>query len=164
MGAETMRHKARRLLIDLNRLIEEEDARYNRKELKLSVSPSPFWKGEQRARPPGGSSPPKLPVTSRTPPPGNRSIPPRPGCQPPAERLPETYLPERLEQFAQRLRERALISDELVRKAAASEDWLRERLEREFMKDSLARRQAAFLQRTHDRTVHPTQAYPFRPN
>jgi aspartate/methionine/tyrosine aminotransferase len=38
-GAETMQHKARRLLIDLNRLIEEEDARYNRKEIKFSNSP-----------------------------------------------------------------------------------------------------------------------------
>jgi hypothetical protein len=71
----------------------------------------------------------------------------------------ENYLPERLDIFRQRLHERALISDELMRKAAADGEWLSARLEGELMKDSLVRRQAAFQRRTYDRTVHPTQRY-----
>ena len=38
-------------------------------------------------------------------------------------------------------------------------DWLDKRLDREFMKDSLPRRQEAFRLRSYDRTVHPTQMY-----
>ena len=38
-------------------------------------------------------------------------------------------------------------------------DWLTVRLEHEFMKDSLQRRQEMFRQRSYDRTVHPTQRY-----
>ncbi len=38
-------------------------------------------------------------------------------------------------------------------------DWLAERLDREFMKDSLQRRQELFRLRSYDRTVHPTQMY-----
>lgn len=159
-GAETMRHKARRLLIDLNRLIEEEDARYNRKELKFRVSPRPSAEA-LLARESAWQALAAQITRHFENPAAWKPLDSLPGLD--ASRLRkeflENYLPERLERFAQRLRERALISDELIRKAAASEDWLRERLEREFMKDSLARRQAAFLQRTHDRTVHPTQAY-----
>lgn len=175
-GAETMRHKARRLLIDLNRLIEEEDARYNRKELKFStphISPLPRGEGAGvRASPRFSQEATAIreaawqslaaQITRHFENPAAwKPLASLPGLD--AARLRrdflETYLPERLEQFAQRLRERALLSDERLRKAAASEDWLRQRLEREFMKDSLSRRQMAFLQRTHDRTVHPTQAY-----
>ncbi len=38
-------------------------------------------------------------------------------------------------------------------------NWLDERLDREFMKDSLPRRQELFRLRSYDRTVHPTQMY-----
>jgi hypothetical protein len=38
-------------------------------------------------------------------------------------------------------------------------DWLGRRLEGEFMKDSLQRRQELFRLRSYDRTVHPTQRY-----
>ncbi|MDW8279108.1 MAG: pyridoxal phosphate-dependent aminotransferase [Anaerolineales bacterium] len=159
-GAEIMRHKARRLLIDLNRLIEEEDARYNRKALKFSrvPSPSPEGAGERSAAWRILAAQITRQFEQRT---AWKPLDSLPGID--SERLRmeflNSYLPERLERFGQRLKERALISDELVRKAAADGDWLTERLEREFMKDSLARRQAAFRQRTHDRTVHPTQTF-----
>ena len=69
-------------------------------------------------------------------------------------------MPERLEVFRTRLIDRALISDELMRQALNDEgEWLRERLEREFMKDTFQRRQELFGFRSYDRTVHPTQMY-----
>lgn len=176
-GAKTMQHKARRLLIDLNRLIEEEDARYNRKELKFSLTPlpSPGGMGGTSALPPHFSPLPSgegpgvrdwLTLTAQI-----SGYFENHAAWKPLESLPDVdttrlrteflknYLPERLDLFRQRLRDRALISDELMRKAAANGDWLAARLEREFMKDSLARRQQAFRLRTYDRTVHPTQKY-----
>ena len=158
-GAETIQRKARRLLIDLNRLIEEEDARYNRKQLTF-----------RRVAPENDALAPRLSTWDslaaqvsqqfesgaawRT----LDALPVVDGARLRTEFL-HNYLPERLNTFRQRLRERALISDELMRKAAADGEWLAARLEREFMKDSLARRQAAFCQRAYDRTVHPTQKY-----
>ncbi|GAB4491121.1 MAG: hypothetical protein Fur0016_22530 [Anaerolineales bacterium] len=176
-GAGTIQHKARRLLIDLNRLIEEEDARYNRKELKFTLTPNPSPAGR------AGTAAPTLPFSPfpAGEEPGikawdslaaqiSRHFENREAWKPlnslpdidPAHLRKEflkTYLPERLDLFRQRLRERALISDELMRKAAADGNWLAARLEREFMKDALARRQNAFRLRTYDRTVHPTQKY-----
>ena len=70
------------------------------------------------------------------------------------------YLPERLDIFRTRLADRAMISDEMMRRAVTEPGtWLTDRLEGEFMKDSLARRQRLFHLRSYDRTVHPTQKY-----
>ena len=73
------------------------------------------------------------------------------------------YVPERLDVFRTRLLGRALISDELMRQAVNDGGaCLAERLDREFMKDSLQRRQELFRLRSYDRTVHPTQMYSLR--
>ncbi len=70
------------------------------------------------------------------------------------------YVPQRLEAFRTRLLDRALISDELMAQALSDNgDWLAARLNREFMKDSMERRQKLFTIRSYDRTVHPTQMY-----
>ena len=72
----------------------------------------------------------------------------------------QRYVPDRLAIFRTRLLDRALISDELMAQALSDNgDWLAARLDREFMKDSLARRQELFTRRSYDRTVHPTQMY-----
>ncbi len=158
-GAETMRHKARRLLIDLNRLIEEEDARYNRKEIRFVASPLPAGEGlAAMAHWDSLAAQITRQCESRVAWNLLESLPDVDKTRLRTEFL-KSYLPRRLDLFRQRLQERALIGNELMRKAAADGRWLAERLEREFMKDSLARRQVAFRQRTHDRTVHPTQAY-----
>jgi aspartate/methionine/tyrosine aminotransferase len=157
--AATMQIKARRLLIDLNRMIAEEDARYNRKQLTFQF-------------PSGDSSPVAgrlqqwevLSRQIRQQFENSRSfqelttLPVVDGRRLRGDFVTQ-YLPERLEVFRTRLEERALISDESLRRAAAGGDWLAERLEREFMKDSLSRRQELFRLRTYDRTVHPTQKY-----
>ncbi len=158
-AAETMQHKARRLLIDLNRLIEEEDARYNRKKLSFrpiltdnnALAPRlQAWDAlaAQITRRLEQSS--ALQTLTTLPAVNSEHL---------QDEFIHSYLPKRLALFRQRLQERALLSDELLRKAATDGRWLAERLESEFMKDSLARRQEAFRLRTYDRTVHPTQKY-----
>ncbi len=178
-GAEAIRHKTRRLLIDLNRLIEEEDARYNRKELRFTHAPACSARGTEGRSRIGAVTSALAPgegvkvresawdslaaqIRRRFDEPAVlRPLHTLPGVD--AARLREEflhhYLPERLNAFRQRLADRAFLSDELMRKAAAEGEWLGARLEREFMKDSLARRQVAFQQRSYDRTVHPTQTY-----
>ena len=158
--AATMQVKARRLLIDLNRMIAEEDARYNRKQLTIRLPSGEsgavtarlqqwdevtrrifhqFENGHTFQQLTG------LPVVD-----GKRL----------RSDFLKHYLPERLVAFRTRLEERAFISDEMMRRAASgSGDWLAERLQREFMKDSLSHRQELFRLRNYDRTVHPTQKY-----
>jgi aspartate/methionine/tyrosine aminotransferase len=157
--AEVMQVKARRLLIDLNRLIAEEDARYNRKRLAFQAPIRENGAVDARLlswdiltrdifhRFESGSA---FEALSRLPVVDGRRL---------RRDFVKEYLPARLDIFRARLAERAFISDELMRKAAADADWLAERLGREFMKDSLARRQDSFHLRNYDRTVHPTQKY-----
>ncbi len=171
--AEIMQVKARRLLIDLNRLIAEEDARYNRKRLEFSLTPHPSPVGRGAGGSPfqgGEGIPARLQqwdslirqIVHQFE--NSRSLqqlttlPVVDGKRLRSDFIKE-YLPERLDLFRTRLEERAFISDELMRKAVGSADWLAERLERELMKDSLARRQELFRLRNYDRTVHPTQRY-----
>lgn len=160
--ADVMLRKTRRLLIHLNRLIAAENARYNRKQLSIHIpergrnrSPELMRAWDSFAREvlqywDNGRSRRRLttflPVAD--------------------SQLPEIihlYLAERLNVFHDRLLDRALINDELRRKAIGDNgQWLAQRLEREFMKDSLKRRQEKFKLRKYDRTVHPTQMYSIR--
>ncbi len=157
-GAEALLAKTRRLLIDLNRLIADDQARYNLKRPTFRTETSSprrtdlelAWRALQ---------------TELT------SLAERFTSQNPWPDLSldlrllhneflHRYLPERLAAFRLRLLERALLDDERLRRARSDGgQWLTARLEREFMKDSLERRRAAFRARTHDRTVHPTQMY-----
>jgi aspartate/methionine/tyrosine aminotransferase len=155
--------KTRRLLIDLNRIIAEENARYNRKQLtryravndyKLSSDRLSRWKSitEQLFRVLNDNrdfikqmSLPNLDLKKLR------------------EDFIKSYLPERLEVFSTRLQDRSLISDEMVWRSMQDDgNWLSDRLEHEFMKDSLQRRQELFRLRSYDRTVHPTQRYSLR--
>lgn len=159
-GAEILLAKTRRLLIDLNRLIAEEEARYNRRPLKFNVLPdrgsrvvelTHAWDeiAAKILRLDANS-----PALQRT-----KDLAPLDPGELQREFVQE-YVPQRLEAFRTRLLDRALISDELMTQALSDNgDWLAARLEREFMKDSLERRQKLFTIRSYDRTVHPTQMY-----
>ncbi len=152
--------KTRRLLIDLNRIIAEENARYNRKQLtqsralieyNLSSDRLSRWKKitEQLFRMLNDNR--DLTFQTSLPHLDNKKL---------REEFIKSYLPERLDVFQTRLQDRALISDEMVHRAMRDDGkWLSDRLEDEFMKDSLQRRQELFRLRSYDRTVHPTQRY-----
>ena len=159
-GAEVLLAKTRHLLIDLNRLMGEEEAHYNRKPLPFrvlagrssrSIELRRVWElVTQQILQSGGASGSRHPYMP---------LPPLDSRQMHQEFL-QRYAPERLEIFQTRLLDRAFISDELMQKALNDNgDWLDSRLDREFMKDSLPRRQQAFRLRSYDRTVHPTQMY-----
>jgi aspartate/methionine/tyrosine aminotransferase len=158
--AEVLLAKTRRLLIDLNRLIGEEDARYNRRQLnpgtinsrtnrsaELTSAWNAIEKGIRQAGKAIALKKQSLPFDAA----GKNKF---------QESFVNEYLTGRLEVFHTRLFDRALISDELVERGMNEKsDWLERRLAREFMKDSLPRRQELFRLRCYDRTVHPTQMY-----
>ncbi len=158
--AEILLVKTRRLLIDLNRLIAEEDAHYNRKSLSFRAIVSKGNRSIELSRAWDVTAKQILQYSedSRS----FRRMLPSPPLK--SEKLHneflQRYVPERLDVYRTRLLDRALISDELIHQALKDNgDWLGERLDREFMKDSLQRRQAQFKLRSYDRTVHPTQMY-----
>jgi aspartate/methionine/tyrosine aminotransferase len=159
-NADVLLGKTRRLLIDLNRLIAEEDARYNRKQVSYNVPERSRGRSAEllRAWEAFGE---RLIQNCET----NRecrrlsAMQPLEGQQLLREFI-QSHIPERLDVFRNRLLDRVAIHDELMWRALNDNGgWLTERLEREFMKDSLQRRKAQFRLRLYDRTVHPTQAY-----
>lgn len=159
-NAETLLTKTRRLLIDLNRLIAEEDARYNRRQLSVHM---PAGAGDRSAALVQAFDSVAGRVRQACSDNGQwqrlMAAPLLDYAQAHHDFL-DRYVPERLDIFRSRLRDRAMVSDELMRQALGdSGRWLTERLQREFMKDSLPRRQELFRLRSYDRTVHPTQMY-----
>lgn len=160
-NAEALLPKTRRLLIDLNRLIAEEEARYNRKQMPLhklsvnkryrSASLSHQWNLISEQIKHCYQKKDSLRHWIELPDIDQKSL---------QKDFLQRYLPERLDIFRNRLIERAMISDDLIQKASCDGgDWLAEILSREFMKDSLQQRQEKFRLRPYDRTVHPTQMY-----
>ena len=159
-NAEILLSKTRRLLITLNRLIAEEEAHYNRKQLPLRNHGSKSHLSNELLQ--SWDAIVKKILNYFRDNSFNRDsilLPPFDGQVMRREFL-QNYVPERLEIFRTRVLDRALINDELMRKASNDgSDWLTKRLDREFMKDSLQRRQQQFQFRSYDRTVHPTQMY-----
>ncbi len=159
-NAEVLLAKTRRLLIDLNRLIANEDARYNRKQLSFRTAESPSLRSSELAHAIDTISARILHECA------NHRAYRRLVSMPLLDErqvwreFEREYAPARLDIFRTRLFDRALISDELMRQALGDGGKrLAERLQREFMKDSLSRRQELFRLRSYDRTVHPTQMY-----
>lgn len=158
--AEVLLTKTRRLLIDLNHMIAEEDARYNRKQLSFHIPADGSSRSAERlARWENTASQVRRYYENERVLAQLKTLPQLDGDALREEFL-TTYLPERLEVFRTRYLDRASISAELMQRAQRDGgDWLGAQLEREFMKDSLPRRQELFRLRTYDRTVHPTQRY-----
>ena len=159
-GAEVLLAKTRRLLIDLNRLIAEEEARYNRR--------IPHVRIPQRLNDRAAELNQRIDAIAENILEGVGEVAiwqklimaPQLDFARLKREFARQYIPERLAVFRTRLLDRALISDELMRKAQSDNGrWLSDRLEHEFMKDALSRRQDQFQRRSYDRTVHPTQVY-----
>jgi aspartate/methionine/tyrosine aminotransferase len=152
--------KTRRVLIDLNRLIAEEASNYNCKEytikpsLIVKSSSSDFeakWSSiEKTILDDSGKKGLNIPgvISSKSLKKDYEKI------------LLEEFIPERLESFKCRLKDKYLVTNDLVEFiSAGKENSLMALLENEFRKDSLIRREEAFRHRLYDRTVHPTQMY-----
>jgi len=156
-GAEVLLKKTRRVLIDLNRLIAEESARYNRKQL-ASVVPQYLGSDDERQNLKRWT---RVEHAIRE---KSQQVKLRIGLgSDSAQHLEEFrtgYLPQRLEVFRQRYHDRLVIAEELLQQTRTDGGKaLAYRLERELYKDSLIRRSEAFHKRMYDRTVHPTQRY-----
>jgi hypothetical protein len=154
-GAEELKSKTRRVLIDLNRLIAQEASRYNRE--RYPSGPFPPFLPRTRALTAGWQDVEQqiigecslLRETGRT----------RAGGKVDPEEFQSAYLPERLAAFRLRCADRAAIVEGLLSNGVAGRSGLIEQLGRECTKDSLERRSLAFQNRLYDRTVHPTQMY-----
>ena len=162
-GADALFHKTRTVLIHLNRLIKDEAAKYNRKQLPLHRTPAESSKTRELTQLWNHSAKGIVEWCSRS----NvlheiSNIVQLDSTKLHREFL-ENYIPERLDHFRVRLLDRSKLHEELV--AQTLNDGgksLSERLDHELMKDSLQRRIQSFKLRTHDRTVHPTQMYSLR--
>jgi aspartate/methionine/tyrosine aminotransferase len=159
-GADVLLGKTRRLLIDLNHLIVQEDARYNRRALTRHRPETDQARATELNAAMERVSRQIIAVSAHGK--ANRRLLALPPLDEEAvwRDFERRYAPERLAVFRRRLLDRALLTDELMREALGNGGKrLGERLQREFMKDTLERRYDLFRRRTHDRTVHPTQMY-----
>jgi aspartate/methionine/tyrosine aminotransferase len=155
--ANVLQKKTRRVLIDLNHIIAEESAQYQRSSYvpkrritRAEVVP-PGWESLEVAL--------RIAVEAHA-----REI--RTPLQDDLrdERiyrlLMEDFLPSRLSVYRQRYLDRFSLAEEYCTIARHDNGkTLGRTLEREFFKDDLGRRQRAFRERLYDRTVHPTQMY-----
>jgi aspartate/methionine/tyrosine aminotransferase len=161
-GADRLLAKTRRVLIDLNRMMAEEESRYSRRSFTPRAHPSHrVFDGKpvladaerlldavrQEAEVLVGkgsilsAAPPSIPDSDR-----NRFI--------------RDYVPERLSMLLQRAQDRIALAEASVGAIFADDGKTLEReLHNELDKDSLVQRRKHFRERLCDRTVHPTQMY-----
>lgn len=151
--------KTRRVLIDLNRIIAEEEARYNRRApaivapvrsalLNLSELLLRWRDFSNRV-----STACRQQVSE-----GLRRLYSSPGAKTPDGSL-DDFLEDRLAVFHTRCRDRLELSAARLAMLQGSGTALEGLLDVEFSPDRLHRRQRLFRQRLYDRTVHPTQMY-----
>lgn len=159
-GAAALLSKTRRVLIDLNRMIAEEEARYNRRRLPIPPPPRPRridagellrqWDGFTRRV--AETYRERLGVELR-----------RLGAEWPRPEhglTPADFFEDRRRVFRRRFQDEIELTEERLAWAETQEGRrLVEWLEQELQPDSLVRRQAQFRERLYDRTVHPTQMY-----
>ena len=158
-GAGRLVTKTRRVLIDLNRVIAEEESHYNRKHLELRAARSTTRldrAGRLRAWAEFGRRVSALCVELV-----GRELANRPNWHAEAPSLAE-FLGDRFRVFQTRFEDRLDVAGESLA-LAEERGKLEELLERELYKDDLAGRQCLFQQRLFDRTVHPTQMYSIAP-
>ncbi len=157
--------KTRRVLIDLNRMISEESANYNRRifgippTLRKSDGPGRMA-GWERWQPVEEEIARRCEALVRE---GASAMPAELRQRQYLDLFIKEFVPERLSLFRQRFKDRSMLAGELMQRAATDQGKeLAEILEREFYKDDLGRRQQVFQRRPYDRTVHPTQMYSIR--
>ena len=160
-NSETLLKKTRRVLIDLNRMIGEEAANYNRKQFEvkpLSIKKSIVnidyfdkWNFIERKIFEECSTRYGKQFQSHIEVLRNSQY---------EKNFIKGFLSERLTIFKQRFNDRLTIINEAIEIAIADKGkGLVDSLEKEFFKDNLERREKEFKQRLYDRTVHPTQMY-----
>ncbi len=159
-SAERIGHKTRRMLIDFNRLIAEEEAKYNKKSFNINSSKvksyhfyekkKTVWK--KAAEQIGEKCADKFNKEAKA---FNHVL----GNGFLENSFLGDYLPERLELYKTQFKDRIKLTEELLVTAQTDGKKIIDRLADEFYKDDLELRRATFKNRIFDRTVHPTQMY-----
>lgn len=160
-GSDTLSQKTRRVLIDLNRMIGEESAGYNRREFDIkpvyvkkktvAIDNTAGWERieaglMEKINQMSGKPPTPFDTDS------DSALH--------MKNFQNEFVPDKLSVFKQRFLERqAIVNDYANILASGNDKRLLQRLEKEFYKDNLDNRQQAFRHRSYDRTVHPTQMY-----
>ncbi len=159
-GAEILKAKTRRVVIDLNRLLAEEQAQYTRRRLPARAVAT----GDSAA---ARARLDRVDLLLRAS--VERLVRRAASWQRDALRDADgreafdAFLHERLRGLRQRHADRSEILNDVL--SGARRDGgtsLASTLSKEFYRDSIDRRQSAFRGRLFDRTVHPTQAYSIR--
>lgn len=161
-NADRLLTKTRRVLIDLNRMMAEEESRYNRRSIPTyqpaQMGPIDTRQIQDRVRALNAEVRRECSAVIKR----QKATFKADGRQTidqPSLFL-EEYVPERLSIFQQRVNDRMEIASTLLtRYASDGGKSLGEQLEQELYKDSLDTRQQKFRKRLFDRTVHPTQMF-----
>ncbi|MBI2418103.1 MAG: pyridoxal phosphate-dependent aminotransferase [Ignavibacteriales bacterium] len=158
--AGVLLHKTRRVLIDLNRLIAEEASNYKRKTYSPVIKIAPIETGDgslsswtivEQKITEYCTQKYRVGITTQNPEILDRDF---------SLQFKVNYLPERLNSFRLRYKNRLAISLANLRIIQADKGkQLIQNLEKEFFKDSLEQKEKLFNRRLFDRTVHPTQMY-----
>ncbi|MCF7881997.1 MAG: pyridoxal phosphate-dependent aminotransferase, partial [Candidatus Marinimicrobia bacterium] len=157
--AEELRHKARRVLIDLNRLISEEAANYSREPLPPPVRKSPGSNHFDHAANRWNELSARLATLSKEKIAGElRKFSREIDTERYAAIFSRSHLPERLETLTTQFKDRMEMAQSLVSQTTSrNKESVLKQLERELIPTSLDSKEENFRNRMFDRTVHPTQ-------
>ncbi len=157
-GAEVLSRKTRRVLIDLNKLISEEAAKYNRNSFSV-ITPLrnnniDFTLLEHAWN---ESSAKILDLSSQQIKHRIKKFSPQLDAEQSALKFIKEYLPERLKIFQQKFIDRKDIVKNIL--SLNKGNYLIEKIEKELYKEDISERERKFKLRLFDRTVHPTQMF-----
>lgn len=159
-GAPRLLTKTRRVLIDLNRLVAEEEFHYNRRLLPVLRQRRHLRLDQTDLRRQWSAFAEKVSEACSGLVGEQFKSAPRPAGRNLDGESPAEFVSDRLAVFAARFEDRLELAGDRISLAEADDGRSLERLlEQELSKDSLERRQGAFRQRLYDRTVHPTQMF-----
>jgi len=165
LGGETnpdeLKRKTRRVLIDLNRMIADEEANYNKRKLNLSAEYIKQSRYIENADHKWRQYSDQLIANVK-----KISIKKFEGfvdhdiAENQLKEFVQEFIPERLDVFKQRFRDKAELAENIISLAKNDKrSLIINNLQNEFYKDNLPSRMERFRKRIYDRTVHPTQMY-----
>jgi aspartate/methionine/tyrosine aminotransferase len=165
LGGETnpeeLKRKTRRVLIDLNRMIADEEANYNKRNLDLSknyIKQSKYIENKNHRWQKFSDN--LISVSIQLPVKKFKGFFNHTDEKNHFIEFIQNFIPERLEVFRQRFSDKAELVENIISIAKSDKRFqLINVLQNELYKDNLQSRTERFRQRIYDRTVHPTQMY-----
>lgn len=159
-AAEQLKAKTRRVLIDMNRLIADEQVRYNRHRfpvhsLRLKAAPY-LGTGEALWTDATGRISRAAQMLFKD---EFRRFSSHIRWDARAEHFLTDFLPEKMALLQQRYEDQVHLYKNILEQSVSSPSGITGILEQEFYKENTADRQQRFRRRLFDRTVHPTQMY-----